>query len=102
MEDKMDRRNVLSFSVITALGLSLLLGNAIAQQKSLKEQIVGTWTLVSVVAVSQDGRRGNPWGPAVKGAASFDGSGKVTFMIIGADLPTPSGKPQESSRMVVA
>jgi hypothetical protein len=99
----MDRRNVLSFSVITALGLSLLLGNAIAQQKSLKEQLLGTWTLVSVTDVYQDGRQENSWGPAVKGTVSFDGNSNFTFIIIGADLPNPSAKPpQESKRLVVA
>src|SRR5215471_11018529 len=100
----MNRQNRLGLSVIamTAIGLSLLSGNARAQQKSLKEQLVGTWTLVSVVEVYQDSRKENPWGPAVKGAVSFDGNGKVLLMIVGADLPAPSGKPQESSRMVVA
>ena len=39
----MNRRNVLSLSVATALGLALLPGSAVAQQKSLKEQLVGTW-----------------------------------------------------------
>ena len=98
----MNRRSIRSLSVIAAFGVVLPLGNAMAQQKSLKEQLVGTWTLASVTEVYQDGRKENPWGPAVKGAVSFDGNGKVLLMIIGADLPAPSGKPQESSRMVVA
>ena len=100
----MNRSNLVRLSVIAliAMGLGLLSSNPLAQQKSLKEQLVGTWTLVSVVEVHQDGRRENPWGPAVKGAVSFDGNGKVLLMIIGADLSAPSGKPQESSRMVVA
>jgi hypothetical protein len=95
------RRSILSLSVVAASGLALP-SDAMAQQKSLKEQLVGTWTLVSVTEVYQDGRNENPWGPAVKGAVSFDDGGKVTFMIIGADLPNASGKPQESGRMVVA
>ena len=100
----MNRCNLVGLSdiAVIAMGLSLLSSNALAQQKSLKEQLVGTWTLASVVEVYQDGRRENPWGPAVKGAVSFDGNGKVLLMIIGTDLPAPSGKPQESSRMVVA
>ena len=99
----MNRSNLgLSALAMVTMGLGLLSSNALAQQKSLKEQLVGTWTLVSVVEVYQDGRRENPWGLAVKGAVSFDGNGKVLLMIIGADLSAPSGKPQESSRMVVA
>jgi Lipocalin-like domain len=98
----MNHFNILSLSAITALGLAMLPGNALAQQKSLKDQLLGPWTLVSVTEVHQDGRKDTPWGPAVKGAVNFDSTGKFTFMIIGADLPNPSGKPQESQRMVVA
>ena len=40
----MNRRSVLSVSAIAVLGLALLPATAFSQQKSLKEQIVGTWT----------------------------------------------------------
>ena len=43
----MNRRWILSISAMTAAGLALLPGSAVAQQKSLKETLVGTWTLVS-------------------------------------------------------
>ena len=35
-------------SSIAALGLALLPGSALAQQKSLNELLVGTWTAVSL------------------------------------------------------
>jgi len=38
----MNRRGILSLSAITAMGLALLPGNAVGQQKTLKEQLVGT------------------------------------------------------------
>ena len=68
--NKMKKRNLLGLSVIVACGLALLPGSDVSQQKSLKDQLIGTWTLVSVVEVYQDGRKENPWGPAVKGAVS--------------------------------
>ncbi len=43
----MHRRNILSISAIIVFSLALLLGGAVGQQKSVKEQIVGVWTLVS-------------------------------------------------------
>jgi Lipocalin-like domain len=43
----MNRRSIFTLSAIAALGLALLPGSAVAQQKSLKETLVGTWTLVS-------------------------------------------------------
>jgi len=44
----MTRRSIITLSTIAALGLALLPSSVIAQQNSLKDQLVGTWTLVSV------------------------------------------------------
>jgi len=38
----MNRRHVLGLTTIATLGFGLLFSSAIAQQKSMKEQIVGT------------------------------------------------------------
>jgi hypothetical protein len=99
---KMKRFSLISLSVSTLLGLSFLSHNTLGQQQSLKDQLVGTWTLASVSDAYPDGRKENSWGPAVKGAVNFDGDGHVMLMIIGADLPAPSANPQDSKRAVVA
>jgi len=83
----MNRRNILSLSVITALGLTLLPGSALAQQKSLKEQLVGTWTFVSALDVHPDGRKIDRWGPNPKGVFMFDGNGRFAQFISRSDLP---------------
>ena len=84
----MNRHNVLSLSVITALGLALLPGSAAAQQKSMKEQLVGTWTIVSW---EQDGgptgSKFQRFGATPKGYNIFDASGRFYIMLSGADLP---------------
>jgi hypothetical protein len=43
----MKRRSILSISAMTVLGLALLPSSIVAQQGTLKQQLVGTWTLVS-------------------------------------------------------
>ena len=43
----MNWRYMISLSALTALGFALLPSSAISQQKSLKDKLVGTWTLVS-------------------------------------------------------
>jgi hypothetical protein len=53
----MNRRSILSVSAITVLGLAVMPGSAVSQQKSLKEQIVGTWTFVSVIETKPDGSK---------------------------------------------
>jgi hypothetical protein len=99
---KMKRFSLIGLSVSTLMGLGLLSYNALGQQQSLKDQLVGTWTLASVADAYPDGRKENSWGPDVKGAVNFDGKGHVMLMIIGGDLPAPSANPQDSKRAVVA
>jgi hypothetical protein len=59
----MNRRGILTISAVTAFGLGLLPG-AFAQQKSLKEQIVGTWSITSVSTNTKMARRKLHLGPA--------------------------------------
>ena len=51
----MNRASVFSTSVLMAFGVALLPSNVVAQQKSIKEQLVGTWTFVSSTTKLPDG-----------------------------------------------
>ena len=73
----MNRRSLISISAATALGLALLAGNAVAQQKSLKEQLVGTWTLT----------KDQPLGANPKGILIFDAGGRYTRIAGKSDRP---------------
>ena len=83
----MNRRSILGITAITALGLAMLPGSAVSQQKPLKEQLVGSWTFVSGLDLHPDGRKTNPWGPNPKGIFMFDGNGRFAQFIIRSDLP---------------
>jgi hypothetical protein len=96
----MKRRSTLS--VLALLGIGALASNATAQQPSLAQQLIGTWSVVSVADVYDNGNKVEDWGAKVGGAASFDGNGHFTYMLIGSDLDKPSGSPRVSSRFVVA
>jgi len=82
----MDRLSILSLSAITALDLALLPCSAVAQQKTLKEQLVGTWSLVSVETVKKDGTK-VPFveGSDIKGVQIFTNK-HFSFQVI-ADFP---------------
>ena len=82
----MNPRIILSLSIITALGFALP-GSGVAQQKSLKDQIVGSWTLVQAVDTQADGTKTNPWGANPKGAYMFSADGRFTQMLFHTDLP---------------
>ncbi len=83
----MNRRNILSLCVLTAFGLALSSGNANAQSKSLKDQLVGTWILVSLDNVRPDGTRQPGYGPNPKGILIFDANGRFSMMQVPANRP---------------
>jgi hypothetical protein len=43
----MNYRSVVGKCILAALGLPFLAGGAAGQQQSLREQLIGTWTVVS-------------------------------------------------------
>src|SRR5262249_58103717 len=103
----MNRRSVLSVSAIAVLGLALLPASAFSQQKSLKEQIVGTWTHVSTKYKFPDGKTTDTFGPNAKGMLMFDAAGHVVFINMRSDLPKFASKDRtkgtsEENQAVVA
>jgi len=83
----MKLQGIVNLSATLAFGLALMPGAALGQQKPLKEQIVGAWTLVSAVDTQADGTKTNPWGANPKGAYMFDANGHFTQMLLHTDLP---------------
>lgn len=62
-------------------------GDAAGQDRSLKDQLVGTWTYVSVDIVRPDGSRVPLFGPNPSGFASFDGNGRYVLLTARSDMP---------------
>jgi Lipocalin-like domain len=83
----MSRLNFISLSALGLLGLALLPGGAVSQQKSLKDQLVGSWTLLSATQMTKDGVKSDRWGPNPRGRAIFEGDGRYSFMIFRSDVP---------------
>jgi len=76
----------LGIMALLFLGVTLPFSEATAQQKTLKELVVGTWTYVSVDTVRPDGSRVPLYGPNPRGIAIFDGNGRYALMTSRADL----------------
>ncbi|OWW18461.1 lipocalin-like domain-containing protein [Noviherbaspirillum denitrificans] len=85
----MNLSNALSVSAPTLLflGIGALSHEAIGQQKSLKEQIVGTWKYISVDNIRPDGSRVPLFGPNPQGRVTFDNQGNYVLMTSRADQP---------------
>jgi hypothetical protein len=82
------QRGVFMTKLLLAIGMSLALsGAALAQQNSTKEQIVGAWSLVSVISETEDGKRGEPFGAAPKGVMIFSSAGHFSLFQSRAEIP---------------
>ncbi len=79
--------NVLAAPTMLALLLVPFAGDAVAQQKFLKEQLVGTWTFVSAVNTRPDGTKFDPWGGKAEGLQMFDSAGNFSWQVIRYDIP---------------
>jgi hypothetical protein len=92
----MNRRVIISLSAIAAFGFALLPGNALSQQKSLKEQLVGTWTLVSFDGIGADGARKAVFSAQPKGNLMVDANGHYAMVLVNPDRPKKwSGKTRD-------
>lgn len=89
--------------IITAV-LFLCLGVAFpAEAQTLKDQIVGTWTLASIVNQYQGGRKDTaPFGPDVKGQLMLDRTGRYSLQLIGGNRPKTAGDPRNPVGPAVA
>jgi Lipocalin-like domain len=83
----MNRRATLAMTTkaLLCLALSLSASASLAQQKTLKEQLVGTWTLVSSDQVRPDGSKLKQFGANPRGINVFDANGRFILMIASAD-----------------
>jgi len=72
----MNLRVIFAACTIAALGSSMMTFDALGQKQSLKEQLVGTWTLLSWEQKKGDGTKLERYGTNPKGIAFFDGGGR--------------------------
>jgi hypothetical protein len=71
----------------TASALALQSVAAIGQQQSLKQQLVGTWTVVSSANTAPDGSKREIFGANPKGVLVLDVSGRYAQIIVRPDRP---------------
>jgi Lipocalin-like domain len=83
----MNQRVTLAITTTALLCLvfGLSASDSIAQQNSLKEQLVGTWSLVSSDQVRPDGSKLKQFGDNPKGINVFDASGRFFVMVASAE-----------------
>jgi hypothetical protein len=81
----MKRRSIFTLSAMAALGLAVLPSSIVAQQGPLKQQLVGTWMLVSCDPPANVTRA--PFCVDPSGSLSLDASGRYTVVIAARGRP---------------
>ena len=71
----MNRRCIFTLSAITVLALAFVPGSTVAQQKPLKEQLVGIWTALSAETTGPNGAKQQFYGAPAKGILILDAGG---------------------------
>jgi hypothetical protein len=91
---------------MSVLGLVLSPGLAVSQQSSLKDQLLGTWLLVSVDNVREDGSKAELFGSIPRGILIYTGDGHFVLVNMRGDLPKFAsnnrdlGTPEENKAVV--
>jgi hypothetical protein len=99
----MNRRNVLSTSAMTLLGLALSSSYALGQTA---KDLVGTWSWVSVDITRPDGTKYQAFGANPKGFVIFDSNGRFAYLLSRPDRPKfaannrEQGTPEENKAAV--
>ena len=93
----MNVHNMLTFSAITALGFAVLMGTATAQQKTLKEQLVGSWVLVSSETTPPSGAKRQDFGANPKGILILDAGGQ--YAVVQGQTNRPKFKDTKDLRL---
>ena len=79
------RRFVLGVFIVAPVACALMTASSYGQQKSLKEQLVGAWTVVSSSTKLPDGSAA--WGANPIGLTIFTENGRYSSQLMRSDLP---------------
>ena len=100
----MNRRCTLGIGAIALLAISSFSNSGVAQEKPLKDQLVGTWIYVSSTAKRDDGS--SVQRPSLQGAVTYTADGRFHFITTRTDLPkyasSDSARPSADEAMAVA
>ncbi|MEH2521488.1 hypothetical protein V1279_007061 [Bradyrhizobium sp. AZCC 1610] len=81
----MNLRVIFVACAVAAFGSSTMTFDALGQKRPFKEQLVGTWTLLSWEQKKADGTKVERYGTNPKGIAFFDADGRYIITVMKSD-----------------
>jgi len=73
--------------IISVVALLLAVAPAAAQQKGLRDQLIGSWDFIVAEVVAPDGAKSFPFGETPKGILIFTSGGQFAQIHVAGDLP---------------
>jgi len=77
----MKERFIIGMCALVSFGIAIGSGTAMAQQMGLKDQLVGTWSLVSYDSIAGDGTKKPVFGAQPKGYLMLDAGGRYAMVL---------------------
>ncbi|WP_213286895.1 lipocalin-like domain-containing protein [Bradyrhizobium sp. sGM-13] len=84
-DKRMTLRAIFAECAIAASGSFMMTVDALGQKQTLRDQLVGTWTLLSWEQKKGDGTKIERYGAAPKGIAFFDAGGRYIITVMRSD-----------------
>jgi hypothetical protein len=81
----MNLRVIFAACTIAVFGSFMMTFDAVGEKQSFKEQLVGTWTLLSWEQKRGDGTKVERYGTSPKGIAFFDAGGRYIIAVMRSD-----------------
>lgn len=81
----MTLRAIFAACSMAALGVIMMTSDVLGQKQSFKEQLVGTWTLLSWEQRKADGAKIERYGTTPSGIAFFDADGRYIITVMKSD-----------------
>ena len=100
----MNRRYALGACAAALISTVAFPNNGVSQERSLKDQLVGTWIYVSSTGTRDDGSAVQR--PSLRGAVTYTTEGRFHFMTVRSDAPKyatgDSARPSPEEAMAIA
>src|SRR5216117_3261955 len=96
-ETMSNRHRILRYCGLLTLGFLSFSSAAVAQEKSAKELIIGTWTLSIADHVRPDGSKTPGFGPLPGGTATFGADGRYSVQIMPPASPASAAADRQRS-----
>ena len=102
----MNRHGLIGLPAVSLVALVMASSGAVSQQTSLRQQLVGAWTLVSIISTDKQGVKSERRGPNPKGLLIFDASGRYSILTARSDIANfkinnvDQGTPEENKAVL--